>query len=98
MLEEKGGSHHAARVVSRVVGPLLVLVASPVDFSSWSSISRNNDMAKSLGAFDVRKVPESQNHAKQENMLHSVKIKLKGIVYKTPRINGKQVQVLIKLS
>jgi hypothetical protein len=62
--EAKVGSHHAARVVSRVVGPLLVLVASPVNFFSRSSISRKNNVAKSLGPFDVRKVPESKKHVK----------------------------------
>jgi hypothetical protein len=31
-LKAKGGCHHMARVVARVVGPLSCLVASPVDF------------------------------------------------------------------
>jgi hypothetical protein len=64
-LEAKGGPHRAARVVSHMVDLLSCLVASPVDFFfSRSSISRKIDVAKSLGPFDVWKVPESKKHAK----------------------------------
>jgi hypothetical protein len=48
-----------------MVGPLFHLVAFPVDFFSRSSISRKNGMAKILGLFDIRKVPESQKHPKK---------------------------------
>jgi hypothetical protein len=42
MLEAKDGPHHMARVVACMVGPLLVLVASPLDsLFSWSSIFLN---------------------------------------------------------
>jgi hypothetical protein len=40
MLEAKGGSHHVAKVVACMVGPLSCLVESPIDFFfSWSSVS-----------------------------------------------------------
>jgi hypothetical protein len=32
-----------------------------------------NDMAESLGPFDIWKVPKIQKHAKQGNLLHGVK-------------------------
>jgi hypothetical protein len=54
--------------VVHVVGPLLVLVASPDEFFSQSSISQKNNVAKFLGPFDVRKVPESQKHAKNKKV------------------------------
>jgi hypothetical protein len=53
-----------ARVVARVVGSLLHLVAFLVDlFFSRSSIFQKNYVAKSLDPFDI-KVPESQKHTK----------------------------------
>jgi hypothetical protein len=40
-------------------------MASPIDFFlSWSYVSQKYDVAKSLGPFDVQKVPKSQKHAK----------------------------------
>jgi hypothetical protein len=39
-------------------------IVLPIEFFSRSSISRKNDVAKSLGPFDIQKVPESQKHAK----------------------------------
>jgi hypothetical protein len=62
---------------ARVVGPLLCRVAFPIDFLFFSSscISRKNDVAKSLGPFDIRMILESQKMQKQENLLHSVKTK-----------------------
>jgi hypothetical protein len=60
-LEGWDGAHHAVSMWDRMVSPLLVLVASPVDFFfSRFSISRKNDVAKSLGPFDVWKVLETQ--------------------------------------
>jgi hypothetical protein len=54
--------------------PISFLIVFPVGFFfSRSSISQKNDVAKSLGPFDVRKVPQTQKHAKQENLLRSVK-------------------------
>jgi hypothetical protein len=52
-------------IVACMVHPLSYLAVFHVDlFLSWSSISQKNDVTKSLGPFDVRKVPESQKHAK----------------------------------
>jgi hypothetical protein len=54
MHEARFGPHHVARVVAHVVGPLLVLVASLIDFFfSQSSISQKNDVGKRLDPFDV---------------------------------------------
>jgi hypothetical protein len=40
-------------------------MASPVDFFfSRYSISQKNDAAENLDLFDIRKVPETQKHAK----------------------------------
>jgi hypothetical protein len=65
MLEGPDGAHHMVSMWDRVVPPLLVLVASPIDlFFLRSSISRKNDVVESLGPFDVLKVRESQKHAK----------------------------------
>jgi hypothetical protein len=48
-----------------MVLPLFLLVAFPVDFFfSRSSKSQKIGVAKRLGLFDMRKVPESQKHAK----------------------------------
>jgi hypothetical protein len=59
MHEARDGLHHVARSVVHVVGPLLALVASPVDF--FFSIShvfqKKNDVTENLGPFDVRKGP-----------------------------------------
>jgi hypothetical protein len=65
MYDGKVGPHNTARIVAYMVGPLSYLAAFHLDlFLSWSSISQKNDVAKSLGPFDVQKVPESQKHAK----------------------------------
>jgi hypothetical protein len=46
---------------------------SPMDFFFSSSyISQKNDVAKSLGPFDVQKVPESQKHAKNKEICFAV--------------------------
>jgi hypothetical protein len=59
-----------------MVGPLSCLVAFPDDFFfSCSSISQKIYVAKRLALFDILKVLESQKHAKQANMLRSVKTK-----------------------
>jgi hypothetical protein len=55
-------------------------------------------VAKRLGLFDIQKVPEVKNMQKQANLLRSAKTKWKWFVYKIPEINGKHVQVLIKIS
>jgi hypothetical protein len=69
-LEVRDGAHHAVSMWDRVAPPLLVLVASPVDFFfSRSSISQKNDMTKSLSLFDVWKVPKSQKHAKTRKFI-----------------------------
>jgi hypothetical protein len=63
-----------ARVVAFMVGPLLSLVAFLVDFFFSSSCIPEKMMWKSFWVrFDVRKVAKSQKHAKQGNLLHSVK-------------------------
>jgi hypothetical protein len=59
MHEARDGPHKLANMWAHVVGPLLRLVMSPFDFFSSSCISLKNDVAKSLGPSDVRKVPES---------------------------------------
>jgi hypothetical protein len=56
---------HAAMTLGHVKDPLYHLVAFPVDFFfSRSSIAQKMICQKILGLFVVRKVPESQNHAK----------------------------------
>jgi hypothetical protein len=66
-----------------MVAPNSCLVASLVHFLlSSSSISQKSDVLKSLGPFDIRKVPESP---------------MKGDDIEIPGINGKHVHVLIKL-
>jgi hypothetical protein len=70
MHEAQDGPHHMPRVVADMVGPLLCLIV----FSN-SSISQKNDVANKMGPFNIRKVPESQKHAKQENLIRSVKTK-----------------------
>jgi hypothetical protein len=49
-----------------VVPPLLVLVKFPVDFFSCSSIPQKNDVAKSLGLFDIWKVLKVKNMQKRK--------------------------------
>jgi hypothetical protein len=79
--KRKSGPHHPVSLQARVVCPNSRLIASPVDFFfSRSSISRQNDMTKRLGPFDVCKVPESQKHAKKQICFRSVKTKWKGII------------------
>jgi hypothetical protein len=69
MHEARDGPHHAAIKWACVVGPILHLVASPIDFLLFSSyISQKNGMAKSLGPLDVRKVPESQITCKNKEI------------------------------
>jgi hypothetical protein len=59
--------------VAHVVGPLLRLVASPIDFFfSWSSISPKIDIEFFLGSFDVRKVPESKKTCKNKKICFAV--------------------------
>jgi hypothetical protein len=66
--------HNTTRIVACMVGPLSYLAAFHVDFLlSWSYISPKNDVEKTLGPFDVQKVPESQKHAKTRKLIHSVK-------------------------
>jgi hypothetical protein len=79
----------------------LVLMAFPVDFFfffSRSSISKNMMWQTVWVRLTSRRSLKVKNMQKRRNQLCSVKTKSKGIVSKTPRINGKQVQVLIKLS
>jgi hypothetical protein len=53
--------------------PIFLLVVSPDDFfSSCSSISPKNDVAKRLGRVEVRKVPESQKLAKHKEICFTV--------------------------
>jgi hypothetical protein len=65
MLKAQDGANHTARSVAHMVGPLLALVASHVDFFfSSSCVSQKNDVAKSLCPFDVEKVSETKKHTK----------------------------------
>jgi hypothetical protein len=93
MLKAQDGANHTARSVAHMVGPLLALVASHVDFFFSSSfVFQKNDVAKCLGPFDVEKVSETQKHLKTR------KFASLGLFRKPPENNGKQVQVLMKLS
>jgi hypothetical protein len=47
-----------------MVHAIFLLIGLPVDFFSRSSKSRKYDMAKRMGLFDIRNVPESKKHAK----------------------------------
>jgi hypothetical protein len=61
---------------ARMVPPNSRLVVFSVDFFfSRSSISQKNDVAKRLGLFDIRKVPEVKNMQKKANLLRSAKTK-----------------------
>jgi hypothetical protein len=63
----RGGSgpYHVDQVLGHMVYPIFHLVVFPFDFFfSRSFIPRKNDVEKRLGPFDVRKVLESQKHAK----------------------------------
>jgi hypothetical protein len=72
-LEGEDGTHQAACMWACVVLPIFCLMESPIDFFfSRSSIPQKNDMVKSMGPFDVQKVPKSQ---KKGNLLRSVKTK-----------------------
>jgi hypothetical protein len=65
-----------ARVMAGVVGPLLRLVAFPIDFFfSWSSIPRKNDVANFLVRLTFGRSMKVKNLQKQENLLCSVKTK-----------------------
>jgi hypothetical protein len=63
-------------VLAHVVGLFCTLLLHRLTSSSPALVfPKKNNMAKSLGPFDIRKVPESKKHAKQGNLLRSVKTK-----------------------
>jgi hypothetical protein len=66
--------------MAHVVGSLLVLTVSPVDFFSWSSIYQ------SLGPFDVQKVLESKKTCKNMKIYFVVlKRNERGLFRKPPK-------------
>jgi hypothetical protein len=68
-----------------VVGPLFYPITFPIDFFfSRSFVSRKNEVAKSLGLFDIRKVSESQKHAKTKNCFTVLKPNERGLFRKPP--------------
>jgi hypothetical protein len=73
-LMARDGPRHAAMSVACMVGPLLALVASPIEFFfSGSCVSQENDVANSLGLSDAERSIKLKNMQKQGNLLHSVK-------------------------
>jgi hypothetical protein len=62
--------------VGRVVLPLFLLMAFPVDFFfSRSSIFQENDVTKILGHLTSERPLKVKNMQNQENLLHNVKTK-----------------------
>jgi hypothetical protein len=76
MHEAQDGPHHMAKKWSYMVGPLLHLVASPIDFFlSRSSISKKMMWKKYWVHLTVGRSLKVKNMQKQSNLLRSAKTK-----------------------